>query len=96
MKRLKILMVLIATVGLWHCGGGGNNGNGNGPIQVGPPETPGELRVEKIGDGEVWLNWQASADDGDVLYIVYRAVGDSGSVAVDSTFHTSFQDRVLE
>jgi hypothetical protein len=98
MKRLKILMVLIATVGLWHCGGdGGNgNGNGNGPIPVGPPEAPGELRVEKIGDGEVWLNWQASADDGDVLYIVYRAVGDSGTVAVDSTFLTSFQDRVLE
>ncbi len=97
MKRLKILMVLIATVGLWHCGGDGNgNGNGNGPIQVGPPETPGELRVEKIGDGEVWLNWQASADDGDVLYIVYRAVGDRGTVAVDSTFLTSFQDRVLE
>ena len=95
MKRLEIGIVLIALLGLWHCGGGG--GNGAGPAQEGgPPLAPAQLRVEKIGDGEVWLNWQASADEGDVLYIVYRAVGDSGAVAVDSTFRTSFEDRVLE
>lgn len=95
MKCVKFIMVLIALVGLWHCGGGG--GNGAGPVIIGaPPQTPEQLRVEKIGDGEVWLNWQAAADEGDLLYIVYRAVGDSGAVAVDSTFRTSFQDRVLE
>lgn len=95
MERLKNVIVLIAIVGLWHCSGEGDNGTGL--VQAsGPPEAPGELRVEKIGDGEVWLNWQASAGDGDVLYIVYRAVGDSGAVAVDSTFRTSFQDRALQ
>jgi hypothetical protein len=95
MKRLQVVLGLGALFGLWHCGGGG--GNGAGPIQGGgPPQAPRELRVEKIGDGEVWLNWQAAGEEGDVLYIVYRATADSGAVAVDSTFRTSFQDRALE
>ena len=95
MKRIKAVLVLSALFGLWHCGGDG--GNGAGPIQgSGSPQAPGELRVEKIGDGEIWLNWQAADEEDDVLYIVYRATADSGAVAVDSTFRTSFQDRALE
>lgn len=95
MKRLTAILVLGASLTLWHCGSGG--GTGTSPALVGgPPQAPGELRVERIGDGEVWLNWAASVDEGDVLYIVYRAVGDSAAAAVDSTFRTSFQDRALQ
>ena len=97
MKRLKVLSVLYVLLGSWHCGGDGSSSSGPNSIQnVGPPEPPGQLRVDKIGDGEVWLNWQAAGEEGDVLYIVYRSVADSGAVAVDSTFRISFQDRGLE
>ena len=95
MKRLKAFSVLCALLGSWHCGGDG----GSGPVliqNVGPPAPPAQLRVDKIGDGEVWLNWQAAGEEGDLLYIVYRAVADSGAAALDSTFRTSFQDRGLE
>ena len=95
MKRLKAFSVLCALLGSWHCGGDG----GSGPVliqNVGPPAPPAQLRVDKLGDGEVWLNWQAAGEEGDLLYIVYRAVADSGAAALDSTFRTSFQDRGLE
>ena len=95
MKNLKAVLFFSAILGLYHCGE--VNENSTGPIGGEDVlRAPGELRVEKIGDGEVWLNWQASGDEGDVLYIVYRAVGDGEAVAVDSTFRTSFQDRELE
>ena len=95
MKRLKALSVLCALLGSWHCGSDG----GSGPVPIesaGPPEPPAQLRVDKIGDGEVWLNWQAAGEEGDLRYIVYRTVADSAAAAVDSISRTSFRDRGLE
>ena len=93
MKRLTIAW--IAVVGLWHCGG--NSEKGTGPVAtVDPPQAPHALSVERIGDGEVWLNWRAAEDEDEVLYVVYRSVGDAAPVAIDSTFQTRFEDRGLE
>ena len=60
------------------------------------PQAPSALSVERIGDGEVWLNWQAAAGDGEVLYVVYRSVGNGAAVAIDSTFQTRFKDQGLQ
>ncbi len=92
MKRLKFAW--IAVVGLWHCGGDGEKGTS--PVAtVDPPQGPHALSVERIGDGEVWLNWQAAEGAGEVLYVVYRSVGDDAAVAIDSTFQTRFKDQGL-
>ena len=94
MKRLKFAWIVVA-VGLWHCGGDGEKGTG--PIvTVDPPQVPHALSVERIGDGEVWLNWQAAEGESEVLYVVYRSVGDEAAVAVDSTFQTRFKDQGLQ
>ncbi|MGY8826426.1 MAG: fibronectin type III domain-containing protein [Candidatus Latescibacterota bacterium] len=79
---------------LYSCGGDG--GSGAGPDSEPLPDAPATLRVSKIGDGEIQLNWGAVADEGDVIYVVYRAEDDGEAVAVDSTFRTQFGDRALE
>ena len=60
------------------------------------PPAPRGLSVERIGDGEVWFNWQAIEGTDEVLYVVYRSVGDDAAVAIDSTFETRFKDRGLQ
>ena len=63
---------------------------------VDPPQAPRALSVERIGDGEIWLNWQAIEGEDEVLYVVYRSVGDGAAVAIDSTFQTRFKDQGLQ
>ena len=93
MKRLKFAWIVV-VVGLWHCGGDGEKGTS--PVAtVDPPQAPRALSVERIGDGEVWLNWQAAEGADEVLYVVYRSVGNDASVAIDSTFQTRYKDRGL-
>lgn len=93
MKRLKFAWIAVA-VGLWHCGGDGEKGTG--PVATTePPPAPRALSVERIGDAEVWLNWQAVEGDGEVLYVVYRSVGDDAAAAIDSTFETRYKDQGL-
>ena len=93
MKRLKTAW-LVVVVGLWHCGDGEK---GTAPVAtVGPPPAPLALSVERIGDGEVWLNWQAAAGEDEVLYVVYRSAGGGAAVAIDSTFQTRFKDQGLQ
>lgn len=93
MKHLRFAW--IAVVGLWHCGGDGEKGIS--PVAtVDPPQAPRALSVERIGDGEVWLNWQAAEGTDEVLYVVYRSVGDGAAVAIDSTFQTRFKDQGLQ
>ena len=93
MKRLKFAWIVV-VVGLWHCGGDGEKGSS--PVAtVDPPQVPRALSVERIGDGEVWLNWQAAEDEDEVLYVVYRSVGDDAAVAIDSTFQTRYKDQGL-
>lgn len=94
MKRLKFAWIVV-VVGLWHCGGDGEKGTSPVAI-VDPPPAPRALSVERIGDGEVWLNWQAAEGEDEVLYVVYRSVGDGASVAIDSTFQTRYKDRGLQ
>ena len=92
MKRLKFAW--IAVVGLWHCGGDGEKGTS--PVAtIDPPQAPRALSVERIGDGEVWLNWQAVDGEDGVLYVVYRSVGDDAAAAIDSTFETRYKDQGL-
>jgi hypothetical protein len=94
MKRLKFAWIVV-VVGLWHCGGDGEKGTA--PVAtVDPPQAPRALSVERIGDGEVWLNWQAAEGADEVLYVVYRSVGDAAAVAIDSTFETRFKDQGLQ
>jgi len=92
MKRAIGIWVLGAGIWLWSCGG---DGSGAGPDQDdGPPPPPANLRVEKIRDGEVWLNWKESEEG--AVYVVYRSEDEGEAAAVDSTFRTDFQDRGLE
>ena len=94
MKRLKFAWIVV-VVGLWHCGGDGEKGSS--PVAtVDPPQVPRALSVERIGDGEVWLNWQAAEGEDEVLYVVYRSVGDDAAVAIDSTFQTRYKDQGLQ
>ena len=94
MKRLKFAWIVVG-VGLWHCGGDGEKGSS--PVAtVDPPQVPRALSVERIGDGEVWLNWQAVEGEDEVLYVVYRSVGDDAAVAIDSTFQTRYKDQGLQ
>ncbi len=93
MKRLKFAWIVVA-VGLWHCGDGEKS---TSPVAiVDPPQAPHGLGVERIGDGEVWLNWQAAEGENEVLYVVYRSVGNEAAVAIDSTFQTRFKDQGLQ
>ena len=92
MKCLKFAWIVV--VGLWHCGGDGQKGAS--PVAtVDAPSVPRALSVERIGDGEVWLRWQAVEGVDEVLYVVYRSVGDGAAVAIDSTFQTQFKDQGL-
>jgi len=93
MKRLKFAWIVVA-VGLWHCGGTGEKGTSPGAT-LEPPYAPHALRVERIGDGEIWLNWQAAEGQNEVIYVVYRSLGGDAAVAIDSTFETQFKDRGL-
>ena len=94
MKSLKFAWIVV-VVGLWHCGDDGEKGTS--PVAtVDPPPAPRGLSVERIGDGEVWFNWQAVEGTDEVLYVVYRSVGDDAAVAIDSTFETRFKDRGLQ
>jgi len=94
MKRLKFAWIVV-VVGLWHCGGDGEKGTS--PVAtVDPPQAPRALSVERIGDGEVWLNWQAADGEDEVLYVVYRSVGNVAAVAIDSTFQTRYKDQGLQ
>ena len=94
MKRLKFAWIVV-VIGLWHCGDDGEKGTS--PVAtVDPPQVPRALSVERIGDGEVWLNWQAVEGADEVLYVVYRSVGDDAAVAIDSTFQTRYKDQGLQ
>ena len=93
MKRLKFAWIVV-VIGLWHCGDDGEKGTS--PIAIADsPQAPRALSVERIGDGEIWLNWQAAEGADEVLYVVYRSVGDDAIVAIDSTFQTRYKDQGL-
>ena len=93
MKRLKFVWIVVVA-GLWHCSGDGEKGTS--PVATAdPPQAPRALSVERIGDGEIWLNWQAAEGADEMLYVVYRSVGDDAAVAIDSTFQTRYKDQGL-
>ena len=93
MKRLKFAWIVVAA-GLWHCSGDGEKGTS--PVAMAdPPQAPRVLSVERIGDGEIWLNWQAAEGADEMLYVVYRSVGDDAAVAIDSTFQSRYKDQGL-
>lgn len=93
MKCLKFVWMVV-VVGLWHCSGDGEKGAS--PVATADsPQAPRALSVERIGDGEIWLNWQAAEGAGEVIYVVYRSVDNAVAVAIDSTFQTQYKDRGL-
>jgi hypothetical protein len=95
MKLGKYVSIgLLAVVLAYSCGG--DSSSGTDPEGEPLPAAPARLRVTKIGDGEIQLSWGAVADEGDVIYVVYRGEDEGVAVAVDSTFRTQFGDRGLE
>ena len=93
MKRLKFAWIVVVA-GLWHCSGDGEKGTS--PVATADsPQAPRALSVERIGDGEIWLNWQAAEGADEVLYVVYRSVDNNPAVAIDSTFQTRYKDQGL-
>ena len=61
--------------------------------ETGPPQNAQSLQVARIGDGEIWLQWQGP--DSGTQYVVYRAENDGVVVALDSTFNNSYRDLGL-
>lgn len=92
MRRAWTLQVLLALA-FFGCGSDSSSGP-DGEPDLDPPAPPQTLRVEKIGDGEIWVRWGGISED-DVSYVVYRAAGDEAAAAVDTTFDVAFQDRHL-
>lgn len=99
MKRVKcigVLGILLVALALWGCGGDSSSGSDSDSDQT-PPARPGNLRVEKIRDGEVWLSWNPVVEEGEeMFYVVYRTADGGEPAAVDSTFRTAYQDFGLE
>ena len=91
--RYTVALAALVAWGAIGCGSDNSSGPDEGPDRT-PPPSPEELRVEKIGDGEVWISWTPVAEEG-VAYVVFRAAADSATVAVDTTFGTRFEDRQL-
>ena len=91
---MRLLVAACATtmIGLLGCG----SEDAAGPTQIRDadlPQSPQNLEVEKIGDGEVWLLWQGAASG--TQYVIYRSEDEGVAVAVDSTFDTSYRDLAL-
>lgn len=93
MRRIRLFCVLCGLAyGLNSC-----SNSSNGPETVfdtEAPPSPRSLSVERIGDGEVWLDWEPVAETG-TTYIIYRAAGDANPAAVDSTGESHFRDNGL-
>ena len=51
------------------------------------------LQVTRIGDGEIWLQWQGPTNQ--TQYVIYRAENDGVVVALDSTIDNSYRDLGL-
>ena len=94
--RLKIPELALAGL-LTLSGCGSERGSGDTAItsfESGPTSAPGNLRVQRIRDGEVWLEWDKPTR-GVQAYIVYRAEADGVATALDTTYATDFQDYGL-
>lgn len=96
MKRMAGILVLVALSWLWSCGDDGDRPAA--PSDSTAPAAPTDLRVDKIRDGEVWLSWNAVAEEvvGEIAYVVYRTENQHEAAAVDTTFRRSFQDQGLQ
>lgn len=95
MNGLVRWMVLGAAACLgMSCGSDSSNGPGSPPDET-PPPRPTHVRIAAIGDGEVWLSWSPVVDLGAVRYVVYRAVGDSAAIQVDTTVAAAYKDSGL-
>jgi hypothetical protein len=89
-------MLTAVLVVLWLGGCGSDNAPAVGPVEdTTPPLAPARLRVERIGDGEIWLNWALVAEVG-VTYRVYRREGDGPAAVVDTTAEARFGDIGLD
>ena len=87
------LLATAAALALCACGG---EDDGVGPVRdTTPPAAPRNLRVQRIGDGEVWLAWTAVAEDR-VTYRVYRSASGSTPVRIDTTSQAAFGDKGLD
>ena len=93
MNILRCIVGGLIVAALSSCSG--SEKSAAGPDEGSQPEAP-VLRVTQIGDGEIQLSWGAIADEGDVIYVVYRSAAGEPVAAVDSTFRTQFGDRGLQ
>lgn len=90
--KIILLTLIAAIVGFWGCG----SDDGAAPTDsrvADLPQNPRNLQVEKIGDGEVWLQWQGVSPE--TQYVIYRTENDGVTVALDSTFDNSYRDASL-
>ena len=95
MRIALLIGVLTASVMLAGCGSERSGQEALISFESGPTGVPQNLRVERIRDGEVWLEWD-KPDRGSVeVYIVYRAKADAEPAALDTTYAANFQDKGL-
>ena len=95
MKRAIWIFALGLATLLVACGR--DRSSGPDPVgTAGPPVPPGNLVVEKIRDGEIWLVWEESREGDLAFYVVYRGEEGRAAAAVDSIFINRFLDRALD
>ncbi|MCF7808461.1 MAG: DUF928 domain-containing protein [Candidatus Marinimicrobia bacterium] len=63
-----------------------------------PPAAPANLSFDanQSGDGEIYLTWDAPADDDVASYHIYRAVGTGSFTELTSLTATSYLDQSLD
>ncbi len=97
MRLITGIITAFAGLALTGCGSEGDSLAPAGTsFESGPTSSPRNLRVERIRDGEIWLQWERPAGGSVETYIVYRSSGAEVSTAVDTTYGTSFEDQGLE
>ena len=90
--KIRPLALVVATMFFSSCG----TEDTPAPTESrnsGPPQNAQNLQVARIGDGEIWLQWQGP--DSGTQYVIYRAENDGVVVALDSTFDKSYRDLGL-
>ena len=90
--KIRPFALIAATV--FHASCGSDDATAPTASQdSGTPQNAQNLQVARIGDGEIWLQWEGP--ESGTQYVVYRAENDGVVVALDSTFDNSYRDLGL-
>ena len=84
-RYMSILLAITAGVLMWNCSDPAED-------DVTAPAAPTALAydINQSGDGQIYLTWEAPADDDLASYTIYRDANNSGSFTVVNTITETF------